>query len=853
MHCSSPGCSGQTEDIHVAGTTHQYSLLSSRGGPTRVKFEQGLRLLNWIHSLFGYSKTSEAFDDLRSVPEGFDACGRSYIVSRLLSRGRSLHLPEMPLLRYDANIRSHLSRLNERRDRAITLRYFQYMAALYVEVFLDYLATRPKSLLQCLNAFRSRPTSSSSRTQAATPVFTAPDLKKLALWMATSSGKTILLHINYMQYLTYFNNNLDNILLITPNEGMSAHHLEEMRLSGLACRRFHLDDPGSWAEESGEVRVIEITKLVGKRRGSGITVPVEAFEGNNLIFVDEGHKGAGGEAWRAYRDALSATGFTFEYSAMFGQALAAARNEELTAEYSKAIIFDYSYRHFYRDGFGKDFSIMNVREDSSASQTDTLLLASMLSFYEQQRLYSSNLSELRKYHIDKPLWVFVGSKVNAVYTEHRRVQSDVLTVLLFLDRFLHDQDWAIGAIHSILDGSSGLALQTGSDLFASRLPYLRECAVESIDIYREILVSIFHTQERGHICACPLGRAGGEIGLRVSSTERYFGVIYVSDATQFLKLVAERCDHIVQMKDMISGSLFRSIGRADTTVEVLIGAKKFMEGWSSWRVTNMGLLNIGRKEGSEIVQLFGRGVRLRGRGFSFRRSSTLPGLHPRHIEVLETLNVFSVRANYMSQFCKYLQEEGIDLAERVEIPLRIRTDKDLLSEGAMIPRLPAQANFVQSHRMMLEVDPTVEVSLNFALVADSFDSVTGGDSPVGVHGGEEVHIRDELLEWVDWSRVWLEVIRYKEDQQFDNLVITMDGLRNVFIAPDRGRRLRVFAESVVVDPVRFADLEHLHRIIVAVSCEYISCYYRNRYEHWRAQNLVDRKLDASDSNCRTTS
>ena len=35
-----------------------------------------------------------------------------------------------------------------------------------------------------------------------------------------------------------------------------------------------------------------------------VSVPVEAFEGRNLIFVDEGHKGSGGEAWSKYRDAL---------------------------------------------------------------------------------------------------------------------------------------------------------------------------------------------------------------------------------------------------------------------------------------------------------------------------------------------------------------------------------------------------------------------------------------------------------------------------------------------------------------------------------------------------------------------
>ena len=37
-----------------------------------------------------------------------------------------------------------------------------------------------------------------------------------------------------------------------------------------------------------------------------------------------------------------------------------------------------------------------------------------------------------------------------------------------------------------------------------------------------------------------------------------------------------------------------------------------MEGWNSWRVPNMGLLNIGRQEGSQIIQLLGRGVRLKG-------------------------------------------------------------------------------------------------------------------------------------------------------------------------------------------------------------------------------------------------
>ena len=47
----------------------------------------------------------------------------------------------------------------------------------------------------------------------------------------------------------------------------------------------------------------------------------------------------------------------------FGQVID-EKNKELLEEYSKAILFDYSYRYFYEDGYGKDFYVYNLREDS---------------------------------------------------------------------------------------------------------------------------------------------------------------------------------------------------------------------------------------------------------------------------------------------------------------------------------------------------------------------------------------------------------------------------------------------------------------------------------------------------------
>lgn len=112
---------------------------------------------------------------------------------------------------------------------------------------------------------------------------------------------------------------------------------------------------------------------------------------------------------------------------------------------------------------------------------------------------------------------------------------------------------------------------------------------------------------------------------------------------------------------MVTSSLFDGIGDPSTTIGVLIGAKKFMEGWNSWRVSNMGLLNIGRKKGSEIIQLFGRGVRLRGRGYSLKRSAALDGRHPdrdgRIVAVClhhgQDVNAWLVREGWALAFRRY--------------------------------------------------------------------------------------------------------------------------------------------------------------------------------------------------------
>ena len=467
-----------------------------------LNLEKRLVLHAWMNDLFGYGSTRDLLQDVNGAYEGFDGEGISGVLRHLDSRRDQLKLPVDDLESHDANIRRHLENINHQRAEPITLRYFQHLAALYTEVFLDRRFSDPDALVADLNRFAG------GLEEPAT--FEKGDLDKLAFWMATGSGKTLLMHLNYLQFLFYHKKAnagaLDNVLLITPNEGLTEQHLEELRRSGIPCGRFAAGG-GGLGGAADTVRVLEITKLKEEKKGQGVSVDVDAFQGRNLIFVDEGHKGAAGgddakaaKAWRPLRSRLAEEGFTFEYSATFGQAVQASKSEELATEYGKAILFDYSYRHFYEDGYGKDFRVLNLK-DPSDEYTDLLLLGNLLSFYQQRRYYGEHRDELKPYNLESPLWVFVGSSVN-------KERGDVYTVTRFLGRFLKNEaGWSVKTIEKLLQEETGLQDGDDRDAFAGRFEYLKETGRGRRRKFLLACCTRFSTRVRAARCASRTSKA----------------------------------------------------------------------------------------------------------------------------------------------------------------------------------------------------------------------------------------------------------------------------------------------------------------------------------------------------------
>ena len=829
------------------------------------QLEKRLVLLAWLNRQLGFFTNEEALQDAKQAAEGFDTDGRSHLSIRLQT-GKYAQIEPATLAGYDDNIREHLRAINVRRTTPITLRYFQHLAVLYAEIYLDWFFNRPGALMDALNRFElRRSTDSRLRDVRVDLEYQRDDLRKLAFWIATGGGKTLLLHLNYRQFLRYnaaHGSPLDSILLVTPNEGLSEQHLAEMTASAIPCRRFDLRESGGWRDPNA-VRVIEITKLTEVKKGGGLSVPVEAFEGNNLIFVDEGHKGSGGERWRSYRDALAATGFTFEYSATFGQALTAARNEELTREYAKAIAFDYSYRYFHGDGFGKDFNILNLQHDDGPAvsfvgvpdppredpgeRTDRLLLGNLLAFYEQQRVFAEHESALHPYNLSRPLWVFVGGTVNAVYSRNKQRQSDVLTVVRFFGRVLRNPGgWAVAGIERLLAGESGLQRPDGRDVFEGRFGCLRDAELSPQALYQKILESVLHAPVNDALRLGFLRGGSGEIGLKANNSSHYFGVITIGDASSFRKLVLERAPEIRMQEEAVLPGLFDTINTPDTAIDVLVGARKFMEGWNSWRVSSMGLMNVGRREGSQIIQLFGRGVRLRGLAHGLKRSTALPGDHPPHIGLLETLNIFAVRADYMAQFKSYLEREDLHTEGVVELALPVRANKAFLRQGLLVPRVPDGAAFVDEAEAALQPAAGVAAHLDRSQKLQALASRSGAFVDEAVQAGHSRRIPAASLQLVDWNRVHLELLAYREQRGYANLALTPEGIRAVFEADPPCHEL--VAEGDLAEPKRLADVAALAEAVLALAKKYMDRFYRTQQERWTSKRMRYFEVRDGDAN-----
>lgn len=121
----------------------------------RFSLEKHLLLAQFMAGKIGLRNVSD-FQQFRDANEDPVEDGRSYMHYRLLSQ-RGSAIPTGKLGQYDDNIKKYFKKIKRNREREITsLKYFQYLALLFGEIYLDSYFQNPIKFLNELNDWSTK-------------------------------------------------------------------------------------------------------------------------------------------------------------------------------------------------------------------------------------------------------------------------------------------------------------------------------------------------------------------------------------------------------------------------------------------------------------------------------------------------------------------------------------------------------------------------------------------------------------------------------------------------------------------------------------------------------------------------
>ncbi|MCY3742900.1 MAG: hypothetical protein OXH00_17945, partial [Candidatus Poribacteria bacterium] len=194
---------------------------------------------------------------------------------------------------------------------------------------------------------------------------------------------------------------------------------------------------------------------------------------------------------------------------------------------------------------------------------------------------------------------------------------------------------------------------------------------------RQKFRTIFGGAIIGHLVVARNLDNNSELLLSYGDGEKW-GMINIGDAASFYNSIEN--DSIETRVEAIENPKlhFENLDNETSPINVLIGSRKFAEGWNSYRLSVIDLINLGRSKGNLIIQIFGRGVRLQGKGGDGKRRYIekdpdfpypLPHKKDKESDIrrLETLTVFSLQRSYLEHFLKEVRAGGIPIYHTFKI------------------------------------------------------------------------------------------------------------------------------------------------------------------------------------------
>jgi type III restriction enzyme len=516
-------------------------------------------------------------------------------------------------------------------------------------------------------------------------------VNRMGFWMATGSGKTIIL-IKLIEILTNLKDAKlipdNDILILAPRTDLVNQIKDSVKeFNKKSTKKIGVWNLNEFEEvKNGSVLLADINIFISESHLISEETKENQLgfgdfenDGKWYVLLDEAHKGDTSESKRQlYYSLMSRNGFLFNFSATFTDDI-----DILTT------VSNFNLESFIQKGYGKNVylsnqqnNITNTRNEVKEEERGKNVLKSLilLSIAKDSKI-KINKTASETYH--NPMLVAL---VNSVNTE----TADLKIFFRELGKIAEDNiDKKIFA-----DAKKDLIEEFGSKTeynFGNEKLKLDKTKVNNVSL-TSIRKNIFNSSSPGKIEVITIPENHQEIIFRVASkNEGPFAMIKMGDTRPWIR--GELWDY--EKNDSLSNeSYFKSINNEHDGINILMGSRSFYEGWDTNRPNVMLFINIGVGDAKKyLMQSIGRGVRIKPFGFERKRLVKLKNagdseaktifakLNEEDISIIETLFVLGTDGANVEDILNSIKYQN-NIESDV---IKLQKNKTIKQKDIMIP------------------------------------------------------------------------------------------------------------------------------------------------------------------------
>lgn len=439
-------------------------------------------------------------------------------------------------------------------------------------------------------------------------------INRAAFWMATGSGKTLVMVKLLAILADLMNKNLipqKDILILAPKDEILAQIKGHINAFNKGAKiKIRLRNLKEWERiknqqnlfNQSEINVFyyradnigDKDTIAKKKDGQRINYESIYNNGNWYLILDEAHKGEKETSKRQqYFMALTQNGFLFNFSATFTDEL------DITTT-----VFDYKLDTFLKEGYGKklyisnsDFRHFNEQRDEEFSDNEKKdIIAQTLIVFALAKNHFNKLKSIHKNLYHAPLLITLANSVN---TEEADLKI-FYELLAEIARGRFDFERTKRNLVDKLENERGYLFGLG-EIDERIISEIRN--LEKKDFFQ----SVFNTKNRGNIEVVKFKDNTRELAFKLAGASKYFMLIVASDIIKWEENVLEG----YEFGRAIEESFFEDINKRND-INILLGSRIFFEGWDTNRPNVINFINIGVSEDAKkfVLQSIGRGIRI---------------------------------------------------------------------------------------------------------------------------------------------------------------------------------------------------------------------------------------------------